>query len=43
VAAYARPGDAFTFYEIDRLVRDISWTDHIHHTLTERNVHNLAR
>ncbi|HYB41758.1 MAG TPA: fused MFS/spermidine synthase, partial [Candidatus Methylomirabilis sp.] len=25
VAAYARPGDSFTFYEIDRLVRDISW------------------
>jgi spermidine synthase len=25
VAAYARPGDTFTFYEIDRLVRDISW------------------
>ena len=25
LAAYARPGDAFTFYEIDRLVRDIAF------------------
>ena len=25
LAAYARPGDAITFYEIDRLVRDIAF------------------